>query len=174
LRADMKLLPLDRAELIALVAGWLSKKENFQWLDFGGVRLDQVTPTFVKIMAHGGTSVVRIFTADDDETPIGIVGLNNVDRHFKTASVWVALGDKSFARRGYATRAVSKMITLGFRDLGLGAINTWVVAHNPSAEVARGAGLRYVGRLRQCHHIDGEVCDRLLFDILPSEHTELA
>jgi RimJ/RimL family protein N-acetyltransferase len=169
----MRLIPLDSAGLIELVARWLSEKENFQWLDFGGVRQEQVTPALVKIMAQRGTSVFRVYTADDDETPVGVVGLHNVDRHFKTATVWAALGNKSYARRGYATRAVSKMITLGFRELGLGAINTWVVEHNPSVEVARRAGLRHVGRLRRCHYIDGEAFDRLLFDILPSEHTEL-
>ena len=170
----MKLIAVDSGDLSALVAGWLSETENFRWLDFGGIRQDQVTPVLIKLIAQRATSVLRVFTADDDETPIGVVGLNNVDRHFKTATIWVVLGNKSYARQGYATRAFSKMITLGFRDLGLGAINTMNVEHNPSIGVTRGAGLRYVGRLRRCHYIDGEAFDRLLFDILPSEHTELA
>lgn len=169
----MRLIPLDSPELVSLVAGWLAEKETFQWLDFGGVRLDQMTPVFVKIMAQKETTLLRVYTADDDETPIGVVGLNNVDRHFKTATAWVALGNKSYARRGYATRAFSRIVTLGFRDLGLGAINTWVVEHNPSVKVALGAGFRHVGRLRRCHYINGEAFDRLLLDILPSEHAEL-
>lgn len=31
----MKLIALDSAVLMALVAGWLSQEENFEWLDFG-------------------------------------------------------------------------------------------------------------------------------------------
>lgn len=168
----MRLIPLDSPQLIALVADWLAQPENFKWLDFGGGR-QPPTPALVKIMAQRDTNVLRVFTADDDETPIGVVGFNNLDRHFKTATIWTVLGDKSFARRGYSTRAVSLMLTLGFRDLGLGAINSWVVDSNPSLEVARRLNLHFVGRQRKCHDIDGQPCDRLLFDILPSEHREL-
>jgi len=31
----MRLLPLDKPELIELVAGWLGEYENYKWLDFG-------------------------------------------------------------------------------------------------------------------------------------------
>ena len=31
----MKLLPLENPELIRVVADWLSRKDNYEWLDFG-------------------------------------------------------------------------------------------------------------------------------------------
>lgn len=167
----MKLKPIDNPDLIGLVAGWLSQKDNFQWLDFGGGR-QPVTPALVKIMAQRDTHVLRVFTLDDDATPIGVVGFNNVDRHFKTATVWTVLGDKSYARQGYTTRAASKMLSFGFRELGLEAINTWAVEHNPSIHSAQRLNFRFIGRQRRCHYIDGQVFDRLLFDILKSEHKE--
>lgn len=168
----MQLKPLDSSELIELVAGWLAQKENYQWLDFGGGR--QPTPALVKIMVQRDTNVLRVFTADDDTTPIGVVGLNNVDRYNKTAMLWAVLGDKSCVRRGYTTRALSKMLTLGFQDLGLEAVQSWSVAHNSAGiEVTKRLNLRFVGRQRQCHSIDGRAFDRLLFDILPDEHKEI-
>lgn len=168
----MQLKPLDSSELIELVASWLSQKENYQWLDFGGGR--QPTPALVKIMAQRDTNVLRVFTADDDTTPIGVVGLNNVDRYNKTAMIWAVLGDKSCARGGYATRAISKLLTLGFRELALGSIHSWSVEHNSAGiEVTKRLNLRFVGRQRQCHRIDGRAFDRLLFDILPDEHKEI-
>ena len=50
----MKLLLLDRPELFELVAGWLARKENHQWLDFGNGR-QIVTPALLKIMAQRET-----------------------------------------------------------------------------------------------------------------------
>jgi RimJ/RimL family protein N-acetyltransferase len=168
----MKLLPLDRPELFELVAGWLSRKENYQWLDFGnGGQI--VIPTLLKIMAQRQTHFLRAFTSDRDDVPIGIVGLNSVDRTFKTATFWGATGEKSFRNRGYSTFASSKFLTLGFRDLGLRAINTWAVDHNQSLRTIERLGFRFVGRQRQCHYIDGRVYDRVLFDLLASEHREL-
>lgn len=168
----MQLKRLDTAELIRLVAGWLAQKDNYQWLDFGDGRRVP-TPELVKIMTQRETHVLRVFTAGEEDVPIGVVGLNNVNREFKTATLWAVLGDQSYARRGYATRAVSKMLTLGFRELGLQAINTWIVERNPSVRVAERAKFRFIGRQRQCHLIDGRRYDRLLFDILASEHVEI-
>jgi len=167
----MRLLPLENPELIRLVADWMSRKENYQWLDFGNGR-QVLTPEWLKIATQRDTEVLRVFTLDDDVTPIGVVGLANVDRSFKTARIWVVAGDKSFTARGYATRASSALLTHAFRDLGLQAVNTWIVEHNQSVRIARRLNFILIGRQRRCHYIDGQACDRLWFDLLASEHRE--
>jgi RimJ/RimL family protein N-acetyltransferase len=168
----VKLLLLDSPGYLGLAAGWLARKENYQWLDFGNAS-QPVSPALLKIMAQRETHFLRLYTADQDDVPIGIVGLNSVSSDFSSATFWGAAGEKSFRSRGYGTLAGSKFLTLAFRDLGLHAINTWVVEHNPSLRIIERLGFRFVGRLRQCHHIDSRPCDRLLFDLLASEHREL-
>jgi RimJ/RimL family protein N-acetyltransferase len=168
----MRLLRLESPELIRLVAGWMSRKENYQWLDFGNGR-QILTPEWLKISSQRDTEVLRAFTSDDDTTPIGVVGLTGVDRGFKTARIWVVAGEKSFAARGHATLASSRLLTFGFNDLGLCAINTWIVEHNPSLRIARRLHFTPIGRQRQCHWIEGRVYDRLWFDLLASEHVEI-
>jgi RimJ/RimL family protein N-acetyltransferase len=167
----MKLGSLDTPEVIELAASWLARKENYQWFDFGNGN-QIVTPMHLKVMTQRNTHVVRVYTGDDDAT-IGIVGLNNVDRAFRTATLWGVTGEKSFRSRGYATLAASKLLTFAFREIGLHAINTWIVEHNPSARVLARLNFSYVGRQRQCHCIDGRIYDRLLFDLLASEHREI-
>ena len=165
----MKLLPLDREDLIRLVASWMAGRENYEWLDFGSGR-QVLTPEWLKIAIQRDTEVLRAFTGEDDRTPIGVVGLTGVDRAFGTARIWVVAGDKSFRARGHATRAASRLLTIGFKDLGLTAINTWIVEGNPSARIALRLGFKPIGRQRQCHVIGGRAHDRLWFDILASEH----
>ncbi|MGH8706815.1 MAG: GNAT family N-acetyltransferase [Burkholderiales bacterium] len=166
---DVELLPLDRAELIELAAGWLAQKENYQWLDFGdGRRI--MTPALLKIMTQRPTHFLRLYTSPRDGTPIGLCGLNNVDRVNSTATFWGLAGDKSFRNRGYGTLGARTFLSLVFRELGLHSINTWVVEHNPSLRIGERLHYHYVGRQRQCHMIDGRLYDRLLFDLLASEH----
>jgi len=168
----MKLLPLDTPEILELVTSWLAQKENYQWLDFvNGGRI--VTPALLKVMSQRDTHFLRAYTSDRDDTPIGIVGLNKVDHAFKTATFWGASGEKSFRNRGYSTIASSKLMTRAFRDLGLHAVNTWAVDHNPSLRTIERLGFRFIGRQRQCHYLDGRPYDRLLFDLLASEHREI-
>lgn len=168
----MRLRPLVTAADFELAAGWLQQKENHQWLDFGNGR-QQITPTLLRIMAQRDNHFIRLYALPGDERPVGIVALNNVDRHMRTATLWVVAGEKTFRHRGWAQIAASRLLTLAFRELGLHSVNTWTVEHNPSQRSAERLGFRLVGRLRQCHFIDGRPYDRLLFDLLASEHREV-
>ena len=168
----MKLLPLDTPDLLLLAAKWLASKENYQWLDFGNGR-QPVTPALLKIMTQRETHFLRVYTWGRDDRPIGIVGLNSVDRVFKTGTLWAVAGEKSFSNRGYVSLATSKFLTLAFRDLGLHVVDTWIVDRNPSVRSLERLNFRFIGRRRQCHTIDGRPYDRLLFDLLAAEHREL-
>ncbi len=168
----MKLVPLSTPEVFELVASWLARKENYQWLDFGNGR-QIVSPAMLKFMAQRDQHLMRVYTLPGTDIPIGIVGLNNVDHISKTATLWGVAGETSFYSRGYASIASSKLIGIAFRDHGLRAVNTWVVDHNPSLRSVERVGFRFIGRQRRCHYIDGLPYDRLLFDLLAEEHQEL-
>ena len=164
----MKLLPLDSPELIELAAGWLGEPENYKWLDFGN-GVQTLTPVTLKIMTQREIQVIRAYTADHGDLPVGVVGLTNVDRKFKTASLWAVLGNKRYG--GSTTEACDKILTLGFTELGLQAVNAWTLETNrPGQRVLERLHFRYIGRQRQCHCIDGRRLDRLLYDLLATEH----
>jgi RimJ/RimL family protein N-acetyltransferase len=169
----MKLLPLESPDLIELAAGWLAREENYRWLDFGAGR-QLVSPALLKVMAQRDSHFLRIYTDDTGETPVGIVGLNSVDRTFRTGTLWGVAGEKSFRSRGFSTLAGSQFLTIAFRELELHAINTWVADGNTSLRVVERLNFRYVGRMRQCHYMGGKPYDRLFFDLLASEHREIS
>src|SRR5438093_9502549 len=144
----MKLLPLDSPERIELVADWLGKAQNYTWLDFGdGVK--RVTPVTLRIMSQRDIHVFRIYTAGDEDAPAGVVGLTNVDRNFKTASLWAVLGNKRYG--GHTTEACHHMLTLAFTELGLEAVNAWTVEINiPAQRGLEQPHPRCPGPQRQC------------------------
>ena len=168
----MRLRPLETAADFELAATWLQRKENNQWLDFGNSR-QNLTPPVLRIMAQRDTHYLRLYSTPDDDTPIGIVALHNVDRHMRTGTLWAVAGEKTFRHRGWAHVAVSRLLILAFEELGLHSVNTWTVEHNPSQRGLARLGFRYIGRQRQCHFINGQPYDRLLFDLLASEHREI-
>ncbi len=168
----MNLLPIDTPERLQLVANWLAEKENYQWLELGDGR-QLITAEWLAIAIQRKRYVLRLFRSGVDDRPIGVVGLSNINQHFKTAEIWVVVGDKWYASRGYATEAASKMLTLAFTELGLEAIHTWIVEHNQSLRMAKRLKFRPIGRQRQAHRINGRVYDRLWFDLLASEHEEI-
>jgi RimJ/RimL family protein N-acetyltransferase len=165
----MKLQALETAEHIELAASWLARKENYQWLDFGnGQQL--VTPALLRVMTQRKNHVLYTYSPDDGDRPIGVVGLENFNDKFRTATLWGASGDKSFRSRGYGTAAAARFLTMAFDELGLHAINTWIVDGNPSQRMIERLNFRLCGRQRECHYIDGQAYDRLLYDLLAGEH----
>lgn len=168
----MKLIPLDNDGLINLAAGWLGEQRNYQWLDFGAGS-QAISAPLLKIMTQKGSHIIRAFTSDDAGKPIGLVALSNVSAGFRTAVLWIVLGDRGYSAKGYAHRASAGMLTLGFTEYGLECINAWAVECNhPSLRAIRKLHFRPIGRQRRCHYIDGLPYDRLWFDLLASEHRE--
>jgi len=170
----MELKPLNDPALIETIADWLSQKENYQWVDYGNGR-QILGAASLRMMAQRDIHLLRAFTADDSDEVIGVAGLSNIDRTFKTALVSLCvLGDKRYAGQGYGTRALSRVIGLGFKELGLESMTGWVVENNTaSLRMVERNNFRPIGRQRRCHYIDGRPYDRLLFDLLACEHKEL-
>lgn len=166
----MILKPLDEESLIELVAGWLSEERNYKWLD-PGYGVVAPGPVALKIMSLKEVNHIRAFTADDDETPIGVVGLTEVSRRFGTATLWVAMGEKRYSMKGYVARAVVKLLDDAFYELKLKSVDVWAVSCNhASLKIIKQLNFKPVGVRRQSHVIDGRTYDRLLFDMLACEH----
>jgi hypothetical protein len=45
-------------------------------------------------MTQRDLHVIRVYTADAGDLPVGVVGVSDVDRRSKTATLWAALGSK--------------------------------------------------------------------------------
>src|SRR5256886_16282586 len=123
----VKLLPLDSAEAIELVAGWLSKYDNYKWLDFGN-GVQRLTPVALRVMTQRALHEFRIYTADDGDVPAGGVGLTNGDRDFQTSSILAPVGNKTYG--GSSLPACSPLLTLAFKKTGVEAANAWARESN--------------------------------------------
>jgi RimJ/RimL family protein N-acetyltransferase len=157
---------------VTTVAGWLARPEIGKWLDFGPghERLDSLALKFM--LTRQQYHVLFTFTPEAGGQKIGVVALSNLHRAFGTAMLWYALGDPTHGSRGRTTRAVSELLSVGFEQLGLGAINAWTVSGNEaSRRVLEKNGFTLIGRQRRCHLVDGKMRDRLLFDLLSAEFT---
>jgi RimJ/RimL family protein N-acetyltransferase len=165
----MYLRPVEQAD-VPCVAEWLAEKATSQWLDFGNGQ-QSLSAGAITIMRQRDVHRLRMIVAGSVHVPVGLVVLSNLVPAFRTATIWYVLGDPAWRGRGYATRAVSEMLTYGFGPLRLHAINAWAVeANHASLRVLERNHFRVIGRQRECHWIDGRVYDRVWFDLLASEH----
>ena len=169
----MKLAPLDQAT-IPTVAEWLGREDVYRWLDFG-LGIQRVTLPALQLMAQRDIHCLWVHTAEgEDGPPIGIVGLSNISRAFRTATIWAVLGERDYGGRGHTYRATARLLTYAFSDIGLASVNAWAAETNVASQrILKRLGFRLIGRQRQCHCVDGRLFDRLLYDLLPSEHRNI-
>lgn len=164
----MRLCEIDASEL-QRAADWLGDEENYKWLDFGA-DVQKLSPISLRLMTQRPIHCLRFFTADDGRSPVGIVGLSDI-RTAGTARLWYVLGERQLSGRGLATRAVRMILDHGFGQLRLAAVNAWAASENAaSIRVLEKNNFRRIGIQRRCHRLDGRHVDRILFDLLPSEH----
>ena len=152
------------------IAGWLALPRVARWLDFGTER--PMTALALKYAVSQGSQRLYTYAPTDAEgdAPIGVVGLGSIHPRYRTALLWYALGEQHFAGRGLTGRAAAEVVRIGFQKLDLRAIHAWAVDGNePSVRILERIGFRRIGRQRQCHHIEGQRRDRLLFDIVPGD-----
>ena len=122
----MNLISITDNEEVYLVESWLKKPENYKWLDFRN-GIQSLNAASIKVMTKREIHLLRLFTTDKDGVPVGLVGLSDIHEKFKTASFWIVLGDEKYRGQGLAVRAASQLLTIGFKERGLHAINAWTL-----------------------------------------------
>jgi len=166
----MHLKPVKNSDIKTIVS-WMTDEQNYRWLDFGG-GIQKLEAPAIKMMLQRKMHELRMFTADDSEKPIGLIGLSDINKKFKTATLWYVLGDKNYSGQNYTTKAVSSMLTLGFEELKLESIFAWAIQKNiASIKVLEKNRFKFIGKRRKCHYINGNAYDRLQYDILAEEHS---
>jgi len=154
---------------LELVSRWLGDKENYQWLDFGAGQ-QVIARTALALMRQRELHCFHLQRVEENGPPVGIVALSNISPNFRSAMLWYVLGEKRHGGKGIMGRGVARMLRHAFGSLGLHSVQAWCVAGNtPSLRILEKSGFQLIGRQRECHFIDGQLLDRLLYDLLARE-----
>ncbi len=148
---------------IKIIKPWLTDKENAQWLDpfFENESLKDEQLAFFLLRRDK-----RIYIVNCDDIPVGIMGINNIDKINRSAELWSLLGDRAYRRLGITKIAQYLTLKKAFYELDLHSVRAWVVDINVMKTGLEKLNFKTVGRLRECHLLNGVFRDRILFDIL--------
>ncbi len=103
-------------------------------------------------------------------TPIGDVGLHNINAKDQNASFGIMIGEKEYWSRGYGTDATKLIIRYGFEQLNLYRIYSWVWSFNiRSIRLHHKLGFTEEGRRREIVYKNGAYYDEVMFGLLREE-----
>ena len=106
----------------------------------------------------------------DSEKVIGIVGLDGISLHNRTAWVGIGIGEREYWGKGYGTEAMQILARYAFEELGLYRLNLNVFAYNERAiKSYEKVGYKVEGRVREAVHRDGKRWDVIFMGLLAKD-----
>lgn len=103
-------------------------------------------------------------------TPVGLVGLLNIDSRNRKAEFYIAVGEKRFWGKGFAAAASAQFIRQCFQQYGLNKIYCFTESGNLSAQrLFERLGFKKEGLLKEDLLHNGQVLDRCAYGLLKRE-----
>ena len=111
---------------------------------------------------------------DQETTPVGLIGLSNIDLRSRSAEYWIYIGDTSNRRQGLASDATFSILDFAFNSLGLHRVYLHVMEDNlPAMNLYRKFGFFEEGVAREHVFIRGRFMNMVQFSLLEKEFRAL-
>ena len=159
-----------RRDLLDLYGRWNN--------DFGVTRnLARSRPTTLEQEAATYDELIKdttlcCFTVYERATwrPIGVTYLAHIDHWNRCADFGIVIGERDCHGKGYGTETTRLALDYAFTVLGLNNVELTCRAHNLAGlRVYEKAGLKEVGRRRQCRWLAGRPWDNVYMDCIAAE-----
>lgn len=119
-------------------------------------------------------SVTCAICIKENDQFIGVVFLNNIDYHNRSASAPIFIGEKKYWKEGYATEARILIMKYAFVDRGLERICDFVIEDNiASIKIHEKTGYKKEGILRKSHYVDNVFHNEFVYGCLKEDFLEI-
>ncbi len=122
-----------------------------------------------------GLSAIRYVIKTNDDGPVGLIGLRNIDWKNGTADGGgMRIAKKDIRTRGLATDAWMTLMRYAFEELRLNRINGSALSYNQaSLRVCEKVGFKVEGTQRQAIYKNGKYHDLIIMGCLKTDYEDL-
>lgn len=110
---------------------------------------------------------------DYNKTPVGLIGLLNIDRNNKKAEFYICLGEREYKGKGIAKQASSLLIDYAFSGLDLNKLYLYTEKDNIAAQkLFKRLGFIQEGLLREDLIYNNRKVSRYFYGLLKDDQVE--
>ncbi|EMA6344667.1 GNAT family protein [Bacillus cytotoxicus] len=125
------------------------------------------TEAFCKQIMHATNSKSYIIELKNDNLPIGITSLIQIDSYNQNAECIIDIGQKDYWGQGYGQEALTLLLNYAFRELNLHRVSLRVFSFNDKAiHLYKKLGFQHEGTCKEAIFRDGAWHDIELFALL--------
>lgn len=171
--AKVELRPLERSDLARSIK-WLNNPEIMRLLGRRHAMSMAEEEKWYEDYLKAGKS--RIFAiVEENGEHIGNIGLHNIDKENRRASLGIVIGEKQKWGMGYGSKALMTALKYAFRELGLHKVSLRVFQNNERAIKSYSrCGFKKEGVEREQVFKDGKFHDLFIMSILDREYESLS
>lgn len=165
------LRPLLISDVTQRYVDWLNDPEVNQFIDIRDVKqnIDMVREYVQSYEGKNNKLLLGIFEKGK-YLHIGNITISSIDWKNGAGSVGIAVGDKVYWGKGYATEALSLASDFSFSRLKLHRLEAWISANNlPSQKLFKKVGFVQEGILKDRVKFDTKYVDALIFGLVNKE-----
>lgn len=165
------LRPVERADLLNIV-NWRNQPHVLAGLfSHRPISLAQQEQWFASYLSKQD-EMLFIIEVMESRTPIGTIGLTNIDFRNQQAELGrLLIGEEAYLRQGYATEATLVLLDYAFSELNLHRVYLKVLADNePAVRLYLRCHFRIEGRCRDANFSGGRFHDVLIMAVLDQEY----
>ena len=151
---------------------WINDPEVSLWIGLHArlISLPKERDTLER-MAKNDDDFIFAIVANDGDRLLGNIGLHQISRNYRHATLGIFLGEAEDRSKGYGAEAIRLLLGYAFKTLNLHSVELTVNSTNARAIACyKKAGFKESGRVREAVYADGAYADRVHMDILESEY----
>ena len=132
--------------------------------------LEQEEQRYEKLITPTETEIVFLIYERSSGHPIGVTGLDEVDKRNRTAEFGISIGEPDAHGKGYGTETTQLVLDFAFTAQGLHNVMLHVHEYNLAGIRAyTKAGFKEFGRRRESIFMGGELWDNIFMECLSTE-----
>jgi len=163
---NIQIRPIKKQDLEYLNS-WKNNRKIYKFLGGGfmPVSIDTQEQWLENIIDTTSNNKRFIIERVDNNKPIGLIGLYDINWIHRTAEIGLFIGDGSEQGKGYAKIAYEIIESFAKKDLNLRKIKLFVVYNNNKAlSLWKSVGFSEIGKLSRERYIDGEYLDLVIME----------
>ena len=168
-KSYIKSLSIEYAEYLA---NWYNDEEVTKYLVRGifPITKDSISKAIELSVASDNEFEFIVFDKETD-TPIGVVGLHNVNWIARNTECRTFIGNKEFWAKGYGTEITDLMLKYAFNMLNINKVSLGVNEENIAAvKTYQKVGFKKEGVLREYIYRNNKYYNVILMSILKKEY----
>ena len=167
-----KLIPFEETHL-PIVLRWVNDSYIQDAIGtIGPVTMTQHRVWYSKL--QNDQTRLALIIEDENDIPVGLIGLSGIDLRYRNAELWIYLGEESARGKFVGRTAVKLMCEMAFETLALHRLYVHVFDYNPIAQkFFKSCGMTEEGVLRESAFKHGVFIDKHVLSILDREFKSL-